>query len=318
MKKFRFFAALCCAAAVFAACEKNDEPKSGNQNNNNSPIENPDTQYTLTVLSNDETLGTITGSGKYAAGTVVSVVVTPKQGFELASWSDTNTNDLEREILLVSDSTITATFRTVTTGTENSHDWVNLGLPSGTKWATCNVGADKPEEYGNYYAWGETATKEYTWKTYKYGSDYYQLTKYCTDAHYGKDGFTDGKNTLEADDDAASVNWGGAWRMPTDAEWTELREQCDWTWTDNYNGTDVTGRIVTSKTNGNSIFLPAAGYRGYGRLYDAGSTGYYWSSSLCADGPGGARDVYFHSLSVSRYFSSRCYGLSVRAVLVLE
>ncbi len=308
MKKLRFFAALCCAAAVFAACEKNDEPKSGNQNNNNSPIENPDTQYTLTVLSNDETLGTVTGSGKYDVGATVKIVATPADGAELISWSDTSSVELEREITLTSDSTITATFR-ITTGTENGHDWVSLGLPSGTKWATCNVGATSPEKYGNYYAWGETEPKEtYSWNTYKYG-DGTTFSKYNT---------TDGKTTLEASDDAATTNWGSAWRMPTDGEWTELREQCEWKWTDSYQTTGVAGYWVTGK-NGNTIFLPAAGFRYSDNLSNVGSYGGYRSSSLVTDYPIYAWYASFYSDYVGRApDDSRCCGYSVRPVLPLN
>ncbi len=198
------------------------------------------------------------------------------------------------------------------TGTANGYDWVDLGLPSGTKWATCNIGADAPEGYGNYYAWGETESKSnYSWSTYKYGSAQDALTKYCTDSIYGKDGFTDGLTTLEATDDAATANWGEEWRMPTDAEWTELREKCDWTWT-TLNG--VKGYKVKA-TNGGTIFLPAAGCRDLGSLFNAGVNGYYWSSSLSADAPGSAWYAYFYSDNVGRKNYDRCYGRSVRPVL---
>ena len=102
---------------------------------------------------------------------------------------------------------------------ENDHEYVDLGLPSGLKWATCNVGATAPEEYGNYYAWGENTPKDnYDWDTYKLTTDGgTTFTKYNG---------TDGKTTLDPEDDAAAVNWGGKWRMPTDDEWTELRENC--------------------------------------------------------------------------------------------
>ena len=198
------------------------------------------------------------------------------------------------------------------TGEENGHTWVNLGLPSGTKWASCNVGATTPEDYGNYYAWGETVPKDdYSWATYKYANgDSDKLTKYCTDASYGDDGFTDDKTTLDPADDAAHVNWGGSWRMPTDAEWTELRNNCTWTWT-TQNG--VNGYQVSSKTNSNSIFLPAAGYRYDTYLHLAGSDGYYWSSSLGSDRPYRAWYVRFSSDYVHRYYGRRV-GLSVRPV----
>ncbi len=210
--------------------------------------------------------------------------------------------------------TLYAQWSTATTGSANGHAWVDLGLPSGTKWATCNVGATTPEGYGNYYAWGETSTKStYDWSTYKWcnGSES-TLTKYNTSGSYGT---VDNKTVLDLEDDAAAVNWGGAWRMPTDAEWTELRDNCTWTWTSNYNGTGVAGRIVTSNINGNSIFLPAAGYRDYVDLYFAGYDGDYWSSSLYTVNPGNAWSVYFISDGVDRYSNYRYYGLSVRPVL---
>ena len=196
----------------------------------------------------------------------------------------------------------------------NGHEYVDLGLPSGLKWATMNVGATAPEAYGDYYAWGETETKEtYSWATYKHGSAAKQLTKYCTDASYGLDGFKDGKTSLDPEDDAASVNWGGSWRMPTDDEWQELIDNCDWTWTGDYNGTGVAGRTVKGK-NGNSIFLPAAGYRYGGTLSYAGDGGRYWSGSLYADNPSGAWSAYFGSGSVNRDSFDRYFGRSVRPV----
>lgn len=154
---------------------------------------------------------------------------------------------------------------------------VDLGLS--VKWACCNVGAGSPEDYGDYFAWGETSPKSYyDWETYKYyNSSYKKLTKYCNNSNYGYNGYTDNKATLDLIDDAAHVNWGGAWRMPTYNDWDELLTNCAWTWT-TLNG--VKGYKVTSRSNGNSIFLPAAGYRDGTDVYDAGSRGDYWSSSL--------------------------------------
>ena len=199
-------------------------------------------------------------------------------------------------------------------GTENGHDYVDLGLPSGLKWATCNIGATTPEGYGNYYAWGETAPKSnYTWETYKYcNGSYDTMTKYCTESGYGYIGFTDGKTTLELSDDAARANWGGKWRMPTEAEQNELRNNCTWTWT-TQNG--VMGYKVTSKTNGNSIFLPAAGYRDGTSVSSVGSYANYWSSSLDESSPGNAYNFYFNSGNVDWGSSLRNYGLTVRAVI---
>ena len=196
--------------------------------------------------------------------------------------------------------------------TENGHEYVDLGLPSGIKWATCNVGANSPEEYGDYFAWGETEPKDYySWSTYKYcNGSYDTMTKYCVDSDYGT---VDNKTTLELSDDAARVNWGGSWRMPTRAEQDELENtsNCTWIWT-TQNG--VKGYKVTSVKNGNSIFLPAAGYRYYSNLYYAGYYGYYWSSSLYTSSSNNAYYLYFDLSSVDRNDYSRYNGRSVRAV----
>ena len=195
---------------------------------------------------------------------------------------------------------------------------VDLGLPSGIKWASCNVGAEKPEDYGNYYAWGEILPKDYyDFGTYKYANnknDYYEevkLTKYCNDASYGDNGFTDNKTTLDPGDDAACMNWGSNWRMPNDAEWTELLDNCTWTWT-TQNG--VNGYQVTSKTNGNSIFLPAAGLRYDDVLHAVNTAGFYFSSSLDTDYPGYALSSYFDSTGVYRDRDMRRTGRTIRPV----
>ena len=190
---------------------------------------------------------------------------------------------------------------------------VDLGLPSGIKWASCNVGANQPENYGNYYAWGEVLPKEdYSWSTYKYanGSDS-TLTKYCGKASYGNNDFTDNKTTLDLEDDAAYMNWGGNWRMPTSVDVDELLDNCTWTWT-TQNG--VNGYRVTSKTNSNSIFLPAAGYRSGLSIYSVGSNGSYWSSSLDESYPGDAWDLLFGSSYTFRGNNGRNYGFTVRPV----
>ena len=163
-------------------------------------------------------------------------------------------------------------------GTHNGHDYVDLGLRSGTLWATCNVGANSPEDYGEYFAWAETQSKtNYDWSTYAYSNgDYNQLTKYCNQSDFGYNGFTDNLKTLEPGDDAATVNWGEGWRTPTYSEWVELLTRCDYTWT-TQNG--VNGFLLTAR-NGNSIFLSAAGNRSDGDLNHVDSGGYYWSSSL--------------------------------------
>ena len=201
---------------------------------------------------------------------------------------------------------------------ENGYEYVDLGLS--VKWAACNVGATTPEEYGNYYAWGETTAKEmYNWDTYKWATATYDavgtkwtletLNKYNTDDSYGT---IDNKTVLDLADDAARANRGGAWRMPTYEEWQELINNCTWTWTtlNDINGYEVKG------SNGNTIFLPAAGYRNLGDVDNAGSRGYYWSSSLGTSNSYEAWNAFFNSdNNIGGIDNNRYYGLSVRAVV---
>ena len=201
----------------------------------------------------------------------------------------------------------------VDAGVADGHEWVDLGLPSGTKWATCNVGANSQEEYGDYFAWGETESKStYNWSTYKWcrGSSS-TMTKYCTSSSYGT---VDNKTTLELSDDAAYVNWGSSWRMPTSAELVELANTSytTWTWT-TQNG--VKGHKVTSKTNNKSIFLPAAGWREDSGLHSAGYNGLYWSSSLSTSYLDSAYYLGFSSGNVGRAIYYRNHGRTVRPVL---
>ena len=205
--------------------------------------------------------------------------------------------------------------KTISVTQAGFHECVDLGLPSGLLWATTNVGAEKPEDYGDYFAWGETTTKStYWWDTYKWcnGSDS-TLTKYNTSSDYGT---VDSKTILELSDDAANVNWGDSWRMPMHNEWAELcnTDYCIWTWTTRggHNGYEV-----TSKSNGNSIFLPAAGYCWDTYLsYHVGDYGEYWSSSLREGDPDDACDMTFNSGGVYGRWSyfTRYYGFSVRPV----
>lgn len=188
------------------------------------------------------------------------------------------------------------------------HEYVDLGLS--VKWATCNVGANAPKEYGNYYAWGETQSKtNYTMVNYKFtNSEGTKVTKYCTDSIFGK---VDFNTELETEDDAATVNWGGSWRIPTSEEWEELIKSCTWTWTqlDSING------YVVKAVNGNSIFLPAAGYYYGEKCNRVGMNGYYWSSTLDADEPLNAWRIYFGEEFIGqKCYISRYHGRSVRPV----
>lgn len=177
-----------------------------------------------------------------------------------------------------------------TTGTLNGHDWVDLGLPSGTKWATCNVGANTPESNGKYYAWGETTTKNV------YSDDNYT--------------YKDSPSTLPASADAATANWGNGWRMPTKVEMTELYSKCSFEWTTQkgVNGEKFTG------PNGNSIFLPASGFREEYELIREGTFGDYWSSTPNLKNPSEVYLLYFNSENCIAYDNYRHAGLPIRPV----
>ncbi len=205
-------------------------------------------------------------------------------------------------------------FKTLEYDKIDGHAYVDLGLPSGLKWAACNVGATKPGECGNYYAWGETIPKTtYDWSTYKWcnGSST-TLTKYCTNSDYGT---VDNKTVLNPEDDAATINMGGSWRMPTKEECQELLNECTWVWTDDYNGTVVAGQIVTSKTNGNHIFLPAAGVFNDNDFYYVGLVGDYNSSSVVINPSTENYGLAFDIYPFVGGGCDRCYGHSVRGVI---
>lgn len=182
---------------------------------------------------------------------------------------------------------------------------VDMGLPSGLKWATCNLGAISPDGYGSYYAWGETAPKtDYSWSTYFDTTDEGStFTKYATDK----------KTVLDPEDDAAQAILGGKFRMPTEGEWQELMDNCTWTWKTTADGYATNGYLVTGPNN-NTIFLPAAGFRDGTTFMEAGSWGYYWSSSLYETTSVGARFVFFDSEDVHRRYGYRYYGFSLRPV----
>ena len=315
MKKNRFLVAVILFVAVctttLVSCKKNKNAE-------------PNITYTLTVLSNNEEMGTVTGGGTYAIGAEATLTATPtSEEYVFVRWSDGNTNS-QRVIKVIANETYTAYFDVhpstgSDTDTEDNPKWVDLGLPSGLKWAICNIGATKPEEYGNHYAWGETEPKSY----HDYTLDAYKwmervdgkiiVKKYCTDANAGT---VDNKTVLEPEDDAATVNWGGKWRMPTNEEWTELQENCTWTWVENFNGSGKNGYEVKG-ANGNAIFLPAAGFYCDGKNIDGvGSAAPYWSSSLytTAASNSNAWMRLCYSTDILDIDAPRYYGQSVRAV----
>lgn len=211
----------------------------------------------------------------------------------------------------------------------NGHDYVDLGLPSGLKWATCNVGATNPEDFGDYFAWGETEpyyteghaqdnpctnwkagkTAGYDWPSYKWhnGSDN-PFTKYCVDSSHGT---VDNKTVLDPEDDAARQNWGGLWRMPTLSEFQELENNCTWEWS---RQNTVYGYKITG-SNDNWIFLPGARRRS-DRIINGSvnSYGNYWSSTLSSIF---AYDLYFTPTGYINpiTYGTRCDGMSVRPVI---
>ena len=188
----------------------------------------------------------------------------------------------------------------IPTGTVNGHEWIDLGLPSGTKWATCNVGASKPEEYGGYYAWGETKTKnEYVTKTYQH---------YYSQMVYGNIG----SDIAGTPYDAATANWGAPWSMPT---LEQIQELLNYTSSQRTQQNGVSGQKFTGP-NGGTIFLPNAGNRWDDFVDGETSYGLYWSSSLYPDNSNWAYSLYFDMTIVSGHgYYDRIGGLSVRPVL---
>ncbi|MBR5964152.1 MAG: hypothetical protein IK000_08390 [Bacteroidaceae bacterium] len=205
---------------------------------------------------------------------------------------------------------------------QEEHKYVDLGLPSGTLWATCNIGANSPEDYGDYIAWGETKSKDdYSPKTYKFFTDlsfdedgYFdcKISKYNCDEDFGE---PDDITILDNEDDAAHIRWGGKWRMPTARQWEELKEKCSWKWTDL---DDKHGGYKVIGPNGKSIFLPAAGFRGNSSLHDEGCGGNYWSRTLGSNSPICAWNLNFISSIVKWDGIYRCLGFSVRPVCLSE
>ena len=197
-------------------------------------------------------------------------------------------------------------------GEYNGHEYIDLGLPSGTLWATCNVGANTPEDYGYYFAWGETQEKDaYDWSTYQYcNGDFNRLTKYCCGTSFGYHEFVDNLSVLQDSDDAATAHWGSGWSIPTREQWQELIDNTTNTWT-TQNG--VTGRLFTA-SKGATLFLPAAGRCWGSDTFSAGGYGYYWSSSLNVDISSNVYYLYFYNGQCYLNDDYRSYGRSVRAV----
>lgn len=245
----------------------------------------------------------------------VSIKVKDNNGGEYVKTLKTGkTLDIERSKI---------TEASVTFDSHMGHKFVDLGLPSGLLWATCNVGAAQPQDYGRYYAWGETedlGLVNFGWDKYKWsGNTERTLTKYCTRSEYGE---VDNLTTLLPEDDAAHVNWGGNWRMPTEEELIEMIDNCPHELTTEYGGVAIIGYIFYKKKTGSSyyslsdphIFLPAAGAREeYGLQYQ-GEDGYYWTSTVSGEKDCEAADLDFGKSWLSHNVRRRCTRLSVRAV----
>ena len=189
---------------------------------------------------------------------------------------------------------------------------VNLGLS--VYWATCNLGAADPVEYGDYYAWGEVEPKsEYSWENYRFREDGNTEADIIVSKYNSLDihGAVDGKTVLEPEDDAAHMRLGGKWRIPTIVEFQELIDSCEWTWT---NKRGVLGYNVESKVNGKSIFLPSTGYYFQKGLHGEEFGGYYWMSGTHATTSGKAQRLFFtpNKKLVSIYY--RCLGQPIRPV----
>ena len=267
--------------------------------------------YDITAEANPTAGGTVEGAGVYQHFSTCTLTATANKGYVFVSWNENGTmlsTEPTYSFTVTGDRTLVACF-----GIPSVGEYVDLGLPSGLLWATCNVGANTPEGYGDYFAWGETQPKDsYSWSTYQYCmGDANTLTKYCDNPDYGYNGFTDSLTILLPEDDAATANWGAEWRMATQEEWQELFDTTTQEWT-TQNG--VNGRLFTA-ANGASLFLPIAGYRWGDELFGAGGSGYYWSSSLYTDSP---LNAWYFSFHLGRYYVDDDYyrsdGRSVRAV----
>ena len=268
------------------------------------------TSIIIDITANPVEGGEVRGGGGYFAGTECTLIATAYDGYDFANWTENGevvSTEATYSFMVNESRNLVANFTF-----HGNYAYVDLGLPSGTLWATCNVGAGTPEHYGNYYAWGEIQPKNiYYWSTYQHCNDSSNaLTKYCNKANYGYNGYTDNLTILMPEDDAATANWGEDWRMPTKEEWQELRDNTTSTWT-TQNG--VSGWLFTA-SNGNSLFLPASGSRWANRIPRVGEFTSYWSSSLDTDQPSWAWRFYFASNYSGVTHNTRVYGFPVRAV----
>ena len=282
-------------------------------NNVESPMSNtaPATisnLFVVTATANPTNGGMVNGGGTFSSGQTCTLWPIAYSGYVFDRWMDGDRSN-PRIITVTANETYVACY---TYDGADGHECINLGLPSGTLWATCNVGADVPEGYGSYFAWGETTPKDiYNWSSYEHcNGSLSTLTKYCTNANYGYNGFTDNLTILQPIDNAAIAQWGSGWRTPTYDEWIELNNNTTKVWTTR-NG--VYGALMTA-TNGNSLFLPAAGVRDENILGNTGSEGLYWTNSIYSSGPYNAFYYDFNSTQINMKIGHRRYGLPIRPV----
>lgn len=194
-------------------------------------------------------------------------------------------------------------------------NFVDLGLPSGTLWTTCNIGAESPEKQGNYYSWGEIRTKSnYTLHSYL-GDVERNLTKYCGNSNCGEGGYTDDLSALESIDDVASIQWGKQCRIPSMEQWEELYDNCTIKWVGKDNG-KLSGCVVKSKSNSNSIFLPACGYIDIAIVKEKNIQGFYWSRDLFTDDPYQARCCIISKNGMAQSETPRNIGCNIRPIFI--
>ena len=273
--------------------------------------------YNIRISANPIEGGMVSGGGSYEEGQPCTVKASTNTLYTFTNWTENGH--------IVSDSA-TYTF-TVTCNRNlvanfallNAGSYVDLGLPSGTLWAACNIGATTPMDYGDFFAWGETEpSSHYGCDNYRYcnGCEYNDnlnlitLTKYCNHADFGYEGFTDHLAMLLPEDDAATIHWGAPWHMPSKEDWEELL--------DNTTGTmttldEVNGLLLTAP-NGATLFFPAAGFSTEDRVWYPGYYGSYWTSVLNKEEPDGAWGFVFTSEDGLMGTSFRFCGRSIRAV----
>ena len=266
--------------------------------------------YTIEVLvSSINSGGEVMGGGSYEHGQLCTITAMRHEGFVFLNWTENEnpvSTDETYSFLVTDNHVFVANF---------IHEYVDLGLPSGTLWATCNVGATTPEGYGDYYAWGEITPKDYYgWETYKYSiywhGQHEWLTKYCNNTDYGYDGFVDQLRFLEAEDDVATIRWGAGWSIPSKEQWNELYRNTSNELT-NLNG--VNGMLFTA-SNGNSVFLPAAGVYQYDELCAVDGVGSYGSNQLVYNEPRYNNVFGSDQYGLSHGVSPRSFGNTIRPV----